>query len=108
MTLREEIEAVVFSASTKAQIDYFAVNSPDGIRYGQTSETLADFLSAEIDNLEALIQQHTNSVLEDKAKLVAQIADSVDGLRTKNNTGSVDYTLFLINQLQVNNKKGDR
>lgn len=63
--LRKEIERIVFDAAIKAQIDYFAVNSPNGVRYGQTSEMLGDFLQADIDKLESLIKSHTNSVLEE-------------------------------------------
>jgi hypothetical protein len=64
--LDELLTIEMHAVARKAQIDYFAVNSPNGIRSGEDPNLLADFLQTDIDSLkQALLAWHSQGVVED-------------------------------------------
>lgn len=54
---KEKIQDIVYAIARKAQVDYVAVNHPDGIRHGQSASHLASYLQVDIEELEKLINK---------------------------------------------------
>lgn len=76
MTQEQILTELAHAAAHKAQIDYYAVNSPNGIRSGESSDRLADFLESDVERAAVAINRLLTSARLDSAiELLSKMRD---------------------------------
>lgn len=96
--LQEQIAKIVHAAARKAQLDYYAVNSPNGVRYRENPEVLTSFLETEVNEIAQLIKSREERLVREAR---VEELDNIHGKRALYQLNGGPASVFVIHDSQV-------